>query len=85
MKPSPDVLCQEVEGELVLLDAESDRYFSLDEVGGRIWALLGDYDGDVERVVAAMLEEFDVDETTLRRDVDALLGQLRDAGLLAAA
>jgi len=85
MKPSPNVVFQEVEGELVLLDLGRDHYFSLDEVGARIWALLGEHDGDVDRVVAAMLDEFEVDEATLRSDVDALLGQLSAAGLVVAA
>ena len=76
---------QEVEGETVLLDLERQHYFSLDEVGARVWALLGEHGGDVEGVVAAMLAEFDVDEQTLRRDVDALIAQLRSAGLVVAA
>jgi hypothetical protein len=85
VKPSPNVIFQEVEGELVLLDLDGEHYFSLDEVGGRVWLLLVEYDGDVESIVMAMLDEFDVEEQTLRRDIDALLGQLRAAGLLAAA
>ena len=85
MKPSPNVVFQEVEGETVLLDLEREHYFSLDEVGARAWALLGEHDGDLESVVAAMLDEFDVDEQTLRRDLDRLLGQLRAAGLVVAA
>jgi Coenzyme PQQ synthesis protein D (PqqD) len=85
VKPSPNVVFQEVEGETVLLDLESEHYFSLDEVGARVWALLGEHDGNVEAIVAAMLAEFDVDEQTLRRDVDALIAQLRSAGLVVAA
>ena len=84
MKPSPNVVTQEIEGELVLLDLSGERYFSLDSVGARIWQLLGEQDGDVDRVVADMLSEFDVDEPTLRRDIDALLKRLDEARLLVA-
>ena len=84
MKPSPNVVTQEIEGELVLLDLSGERYFSLDSVGARIWQLLGEQDGDVDRVVADMLTEFDVDEPTLRRDIDALLKRLDEARLLVA-
>ena len=84
MKPSPNVVTQEIEGELVLLDLSGERYFSLDSVGARIWQLLGEHDGDVDRVVADMLSEFDVDEPTLRRDIDALLKRLDEARLLVA-
>jgi len=84
VKPSPNVVTQEIEGELVLLDLSGERYFSLDSVGARIWQLLGEQDGDVDRVVADMLSEFDVDEPTLRRDIDALLKRLDEARLLVA-
>jgi hypothetical protein len=35
--PSPEVLVQELEGEAVLLNLASERYFGLDDVGTRIW------------------------------------------------
>ena len=33
---SPDVISQEVSGETVLLDLQTENYFGLDEVGTRI-------------------------------------------------
>jgi hypothetical protein len=42
IKISPDVLFQEVSGETVLLDLESEHYFGLDAVGTRIWGLIGE-------------------------------------------
>ena len=39
---SKDVLFQEVAGETVLLDLNSESYFGLDEVGTRIWTLLNE-------------------------------------------
>ena len=35
---SPDVLFQEVSGEMVLLDLASESYFGLDEIGARKFA-----------------------------------------------
>ena len=84
MRISPDVLFQEIEGETVLLDPGVERYYALDDVGTRFWQLLNEH-GDVDVVVAAMLREFDVDEQTLRSDLDALLASLREAGLVAPA
>ena len=34
---SPNVISQEVSGETVLLDLDSEHYFGLDSVGTRIW------------------------------------------------
>ena len=81
IEPAPDVLFQEVEGETVLLDPEEERYFVLDHVGTRVWQLLAEH-RDVDAVVAQMLREFEVEEATLRRDIDGLLARLRAAGLV---
>lgn len=72
---------QELEGEAVLLDLDSERYFGLDDVGTRIWQHLTT-DGRLERVCEAMLEEFDVDAETLRADVLRLVGELASAGIV---
>jgi Coenzyme PQQ synthesis protein D (PqqD) len=84
IKVDPQVVFQEVDGELLLLHIERGQYFSLDGVGARVWRLLREHDGNLEGVLSTLLTEFDIDETTLRRDVDALLGHLREAGLVAA-
>ena len=78
---SPDVLCQHVEGNAVLLNLATDRYHSLDDVGTRMWDALS-ADGDVERMVAELLTVYDIDEPRLRSDVHALLGALASAGLV---
>ena len=81
MKPAPHVLVQEIEGEMVLLDAENGEYYVLDEIGTRMWQLLVEH-GDMDKIVTTMLDEFEVDETTLRSDVDELLARLTAAGLI---
>jgi hypothetical protein len=79
--PSPDVLVQELDGEAVLLNLESERYFGLDDVGTRVWQhvlehrLLG-------RVCEEMQKEYDVDAPTLRADVLHLVEALIDAGIV---
>jgi hypothetical protein len=79
--PAPGVVFQEVEGETVLLDLDAEQYYLLDDVGTRCWQLLTEH-GDMEQVVRAMLAEFDVDETTLRADVGALIARLTEARLV---
>ena len=76
-----DVLFQEVGGETVLLDLDSERYFGLDAVGTRVWALINE--GMVlGEVINTLLEEYEVDRVTLESDVEALLESLREAGLI---
>ena len=80
---SKDVLFQEVSGETVLLDLESEQYFGLDEVGTRIWALLNEGQG-VAAIVETLLTEYEVEREQLEADVRELLAALLDAGLIEA-
>lgn len=83
LAPSGEVLHQELEGETVLLDLKSERYFGLDETGTRVWTLLIELERP-EAIVQQMMDEFEVDEDTLRADVAELLSRLLDGGLLEA-
>lgn len=78
---SPEVLFQEVAGEIVLLDLDSENYFGLDAVGARIWSLL-QTGSRMDEVVDALLQEFDVDRDTLETDVADLVERLAEAGLI---
>jgi hypothetical protein len=72
---------REVADELVILSLESEEYFGLDAVGTRMWQLL-DSERTVQDAFAAMLEEFDVDEATLARDLEGLLSELSSRKLI---
>ncbi len=76
-----EVLHQQLDAETVLLHLTTENYYGLDEVGSRVWQLLQEH-GTTEPVVAAIVQEYDVDEATVRGDVDRLLGELADAGLI---
>jgi len=78
---SAEVLCQEVNGETVLLDLKSEAYFGLDKTGTRIWQLIREK-GHLQAAFDAMLAEYDVDETQLRTDFSDLLNRLSEAGLV---
>jgi hypothetical protein len=78
---APDVLFQELDGEVVLLNLGNEHYYGLDDVGARLWTLLLER-GDPEAAVAQMLTEYDVDEASLRSDVTTLIAELERAGLV---
>lgn len=80
---SSQVLFQQLESEAVLLDLDSEHYYSLDGVATRIWKLLSE-DGSVETAVTNLLATYDIDETTLRRDMAVLIERWRSAGLVTA-
>ncbi len=77
----PDVLVNEVGGEAVLLDLNSEEYFGLDEVGTRIWCRLTT-SPTVHIAYEALLEEYDVESLTLQHDIDELIAKLKDHSLV---
>jgi hypothetical protein len=72
---------RELDGEAILLNSDTGHYFSLDEVGTRMWRLLVDH-GDIDTVCQALLAEYEVSETRLRRDLLDLVEQLASNSLL---
>jgi hypothetical protein len=79
--PSPEVISQEVSGETVLLDLQSENYFGLDEVGTRIWQLIKETN-DLQAIFETLLAEYEVSEERLRQDLDTLLGEISGLGLI---
>ncbi|MGD1069861.1 MAG: PqqD family protein [Bryobacteraceae bacterium] len=78
-----DVLFQQLQGEVVLLNMASQRYYGLNEVGARMWELLLE-SGNVDAVTDRLREAYDTDPLTLRSDLERLIGELLGAGLLRA-
>ena len=78
---SSEALFQELEGETVLLNLQSERYYGLDDVGTRMWQLLAE-NGDVAAAAAQLLKEYNVEAAQLESDLATLIGRLAEAGLL---
>ncbi|MDT5050530.1 MAG: hypothetical protein QOH34_1881 [Mycobacterium sp.] len=66
---------------MVVLDLENSRYLTISGSGVLLFELLRE-EHDRDELVAALLTTFEVDEDTARRDVDAFIADLSDAGLL---
>lgn len=70
-----------VEGDTVILDTASGRYFSLEGVGSTLWEAL-QQPRSVGELLRAVLERYDVGAARAERDVLELLGKLEEAGLV---
>ena len=78
----PDgVLVRSLEGESVVLNLKTEKYFGLDEVGTRMWALLTDA-GNIQSAYDCLAAEYDVEPVQLRADMERLIGELVEYGLL---
>jgi hypothetical protein len=81
LRISKDVLFRVLDDEAVILHLASGVYFGLDSVGTRMWQLLSEH-GSKDKVIEALLDEYEVEEGQLRRDLDELIRQLIDKGLV---
>jgi len=75
------VLVSRVDGEAVLLDADSSEYYGLNSPGTRMLDLLADC-GDQETAIQLAAAEFDAPEERIRSDFIALLNALLEKGLV---
>ncbi|MDJ1184129.1 PqqD family protein [Roseofilum casamattae] len=78
---APDVMAQDLAGESVLLNLQTEEYFGLDDVGTRIWQNLTEKDS-IQSAIDALLTEYDVEQEQLQHDVDTLIAELLDHGLV---
>ncbi len=78
---SEQTMTQEVDGETVILDLKSENYFGLDIVATRIWQLL-QVNGDLQSAFDILLAEYDVQADQLKSDIDTLIENLQEAGLV---
>ena len=76
-----EVLVQELDGEMVLLNASRGEYFGLDAMGHRFWVALVESESILE-ASRRLLEEFEVEPDQLEHDLSALIRTLSDHGLL---
>jgi hypothetical protein len=75
------VLFQDLQGESVLLNLQTGRYFGLDEVGTRMWAALTTAES-LQAAFDALLAEYAVEGERLERDLRDLVEKLVKQGLV---
>ncbi|MEX0763058.1 MAG: PqqD family protein [Dehalococcoidia bacterium] len=77
---SPDVLFQELDGEVVLLSIKTGEYYGLNEVGARIWVLLKQ-DRPLNEIAQTILARYEVSDEALINDMMRFLHTLEHDGL----
>lgn len=75
------VAASELEGGAVLLDLDQSRYFGLNPVGEAVWQELSSPKTPAQ-LCEAIHRLFEVSSEVCARDVQALLGELLDRGLI---
>lgn len=76
-----DIDTTDLNGEIVMMDLEKGRYFSLNGVGSRIWEII-EKPIEVNKLVESLLEEYDVNRSECEENVLEFLGKLNDANIV---
>ena len=69
------LVAADLDGEKVMLDIEKGKYFGLNNVGGQVWELLAQ-PHTVREILAALQEEYLVEEQECLADIQAFLSEL---------
>jgi hypothetical protein len=81
IKVSDQILFQKLGNEAVILHLHSEEYFGLDEVGTKIWEVLVET-GSIDAALPVLLNEFDTEETILKKDMEELVHNLKAEKIL---
>ena len=76
-----DIVFRDLAGEVVILNLGTGMYFGLNTVGTQIWRLISEGCSS-EQTVATLLEGYEIVEARVQKDLDILLEQLNDVGLI---
>ena len=76
-----DVLISNLQEESVILDLDSERYYGLDDVGTRFLSVLNTAHS-IEAAYEKLIQEYDVDEEVLRKDLLTLVENLVAQGIV---
>lgn len=86
MKIKKELIKRSIAGETVLVPVgrtvyEANGLFVLNELGDFLWDRLPEAENE-EQLLCAVLEEYEVDEQTARRDLLAFLSKLKEMEIL---
>ena len=81
LEANSDLMMADLEGEAVLLNMHTGRYFGLNEVGTSIWSRIAET-CTVAEVIDSLQKEYDVPGERLNEDVLAFLETMEKRNLI---
>jgi hypothetical protein len=78
---SDQQISTELDGDYIILNLNSGMYYELNAVSARIWSLI-QAPKTVAEIESAILAEYEVTLEECKRDIDALLQDLQEKGLI---
>lgn len=75
------ILSSDIGDEMVMMDINLGKYFSLKGPSGRVWELI-DKDTLVHSIYEKLLQEYDVEAEQCEQELFALLHDMREANMI---
>ena len=81
IRKNDGLLVSAIAEEMVIMSTDNEQYYTLDEVGSRIWQLL-DEEVSVDGLCSRLLSEYDVDDEVCRAEVTEFLNKMSGMDLI---
>ena len=80
-RPTPHTVFRETDGEGIALNLETEQFYTMNEVGTRMWFLLQEKQS-VSAVAAAIEAEYEISHEEVIADLESFLNDLQKNGLI---
>lgn len=74
-------ISSKIEDEIVMVDVELGKYFTLNSVASSIWEIVSE-PLSMKEIVDQLMEEYDIDESTCIKETKLFLEELIKLGLV---
>lgn len=81
-RPARNISARIVDGQLIILQPGSDELLRFNEVASFIWSVLEKQPADLESLVEAIVDEFEVDDRQAEEDLAIFLSEMQAQGLI---
>ena len=76
-----NVIWSRVDNEIVVLDVETNNYYSLNTIGAAIWEMCKTA-VTTDEIVSNICAEYEADEAHVRKDIEEIIKELEKEGLV---
>ena len=80
---SKDAVSRNLQGEMVILNLQTNVYCGLDQIGARIWQLINEHKS-LKKVLDKLVEEYEVTEEEGTKDLLNFISLLQEKELIEA-
>ena len=82
LRPTQKAVSRVIDGQALILDAARDEIRQLNEVGSLIWSMILKSGSTRDDILRAVIDQFEVEPSQARIDLDAFLTELHDLALI---